>query len=172
MHGYSGRMLHVHLSTGQTAIETFDETFAKAYLGGNGFAIRLLYDRLASGIDPLAPENIVVLAIGPATDTLIPGATRCCAATKSPSWKAFSSEIISLGTILPTTEMTPSPPIDNRGNVILSSPLRTVRFVAPSTWDAWSIEPVASLTIVILSSSARRAIVSGSMFFPVRPGML
>ncbi|MGQ4809818.1 hypothetical protein NKDENANG_03253 [Candidatus Entotheonellaceae bacterium PAL068K] len=84
MHGYSGRMLHADLTTGRVAIDTFDETFARQYLGGNGFAARLLYDRLVPGIDPLAPENMVVLAVGPITDTLIPGATRCCAATKSP----------------------------------------------------------------------------------------
>jgi aldehyde:ferredoxin oxidoreductase len=84
MHGYSGRMLNVDLSSGRVAIETFDEAFAKDYLGGNGFAIRLLYDRLAPGIDPLAPDNMVVFAVGPVTDTLVPGATRCCAGTKSP----------------------------------------------------------------------------------------
>ena len=54
----------------QVTIETFDETFAKTYLGGNGFAIRLLYERLAAGIDPLTPENMIVFAVGPATDTL------------------------------------------------------------------------------------------------------
>lgn len=84
MHGYHGRILNVNLSSGQVAIETFDETFAKQYLGGNGFAIRLLYERLAAGIDPLAPENVIVFAVGPTTDTTIPGATRCCAGTKSP----------------------------------------------------------------------------------------
>lgn len=84
MHGYSGRMLNVDLTTGQVNIDTFDEAFARDYLGGNGFAIRLLYERLAAGIDPLAPENLMVLAVGPATDTLIPGATRCCAGIKSP----------------------------------------------------------------------------------------
>jgi len=44
MHGYHGRILHVNLTNGQTHVETFDETFAQTYLGGNGFAIRLLYD--------------------------------------------------------------------------------------------------------------------------------
>ena len=84
MHGYHGRILNVNLSSGQVGIETFDETFAKQYLGGNGFAIRLLYERLAAGIDPLTPENMIVFAVGPTTDTTIPGATRCCAGTKSP----------------------------------------------------------------------------------------
>jgi aldehyde:ferredoxin oxidoreductase len=84
MHGYSGRLLNVDLSSGQVGIETFDEAFARDYLGGNGFAIRLLYERLAPGIDPLAPENMLVFAVGPVTDTLVPGATRCCVGTKSP----------------------------------------------------------------------------------------
>jgi aldehyde:ferredoxin oxidoreductase len=84
MYGYNGRILHVNLSTSQSTIETFDETFAQTYLGGNGFAVRLLYDRLAAGIDPLGPDNMLVFAVGPTTDTLVPGATRCCAATKSP----------------------------------------------------------------------------------------
>jgi len=84
MHGYSGRLLNVDLSSGQVGIETFDEAFARDYLGGNGFAIRLLYERLASGVDPLAPENMLVFAVGPVTDTLVPGATRCCVGTKSP----------------------------------------------------------------------------------------
>lgn len=84
MHGYSGRMLHIDLGTGRIDTETFDEAFARDYLGGNGFAVRLLYERLAAGVDPLAPENMLVFAVGPVTDTSIPGATRCCGATKSP----------------------------------------------------------------------------------------
>ncbi len=84
MHGYSGRMLHIDLCQGEVKIDTFDEAFAQTYLGGNGFAIRLLYDRLAPGTDPFAPENMIVFAVGPTTDTTVPGATRCCAATMSP----------------------------------------------------------------------------------------
>lgn len=83
MHGYSGRVLHVNLTNGQAHIETFDETFAQTYLGGNGFAIRLLYERLAAGTDPFAPGNMIVFAVGPATDTPIAGA-RCFVGMKSP----------------------------------------------------------------------------------------
>ncbi len=84
MHGYSGRILNVDLSSGETTIRTYDEDFAREYLGGNGFAIRLLYEGLPTGIDPLEPGNMIVFAVGPLTDTLVPGTTRCCAATKSP----------------------------------------------------------------------------------------
>lgn len=84
MHGYHGRILNVNLTTSQVHIDTFDEAFARTYLGGNGFAIHLLYERLAPGVDPLAPENMLVFAVGPATDTTVPGATRCFVGTKSP----------------------------------------------------------------------------------------
>ena len=42
-----------------------------------------------------------------------------------------TSAIMSLGTMLPTTEITPRPPIDISGSVRLSSPLSTVRFGRP-----------------------------------------
>jgi aldehyde:ferredoxin oxidoreductase len=84
MNGYSGRILSLDLSTGASEVETFDERFARLYLGGNGFAARILYDRLTPGIDPYGPENVVVLAVGPVTDSNIPGNSRICVATKSP----------------------------------------------------------------------------------------
>ena len=83
MHGYNGKILHVNLTNGQTQIETFDETFARTYLGGNGFAARLLYERLAPHIDPFGPDNMIVFSVGPVTDTPVPG-TRCFAGVKSP----------------------------------------------------------------------------------------
>jgi aldehyde:ferredoxin oxidoreductase len=84
MNGYGGRILSVDLSTGASHIDTFDERFARLYLGGNGFAARLLYDRLQRGIDAYDPGNVVVLAVGPVTDSNIPGNSRICLATKSP----------------------------------------------------------------------------------------
>ncbi len=84
MNGYGGRILSVDLSTGESRIDTFDEGFARLYLGGNGFAARLLYDRLPPGIDAYDASNAVVFAVGPVTDSNIPGNSRICLATKSP----------------------------------------------------------------------------------------
>ncbi|MBI3326511.1 MAG: aldehyde ferredoxin oxidoreductase family protein [Nitrospinae bacterium] len=84
MNGYGGRILSVDLSTGLSRIDTFDERFARLYLGGNGFAARILYDRMRPGIDAYDPRNVVVLAVGPVTDSNIPGNSRICLATKSP----------------------------------------------------------------------------------------
>ena len=84
MKGYGGRVLFVDLSTGAVRIETLAESTARALLGGNGLAVRLLYDHVAAGVDAFDPGNAVVFAVGPVTDTSVPGNSRACVAAKSP----------------------------------------------------------------------------------------
>ncbi len=84
MFGYTGRILRVDLTQGKSSIQSFDEAFARKFLGGNGFAAKILYDGLKPGGDPFSPENLVVFAVGPVTDTPFPSTSRAYAATKSP----------------------------------------------------------------------------------------
>lgn len=84
MNGYTGQILYVDVTKREFHIERFDECFAWRYLGGNGFAVKILYDRLRSGIEPFSPENIIVFAVGPVTDTPIPSTSRAYMASKSP----------------------------------------------------------------------------------------
>lgn len=84
MFGYCGRIMTIDVTDSSLQIETYDEAFARAYLGGNGFAARILYDRLNPGIDPFDPGNAVVFAVGPVTDTAIPSTSRGYVASKSP----------------------------------------------------------------------------------------
>jgi aldehyde:ferredoxin oxidoreductase len=84
LEGYQGKILWVDVSTGQVSIEPFREPFARRYLGGNGFAARVLFDRLPTWLDPFDPRNLVVFAVGPLTDTSVPGNSRVCVASKSP----------------------------------------------------------------------------------------
>lgn len=89
MNGYGGRILAVDLSTGRSSLEEFDEGFARMYLGGNGFAVRLLYEKLPPRLDPFDPRNILVFAVGPITDTTPSGNSRACVASKSPLTNLF-----------------------------------------------------------------------------------
>jgi aldehyde:ferredoxin oxidoreductase len=82
--GYGGRLLFVDLTAGTTRIDALDEGTARALLGGNGLAARLLYDHVPAGIDAFDAENAVVFGVGPITDTTVPGNSRACVATKSP----------------------------------------------------------------------------------------
>jgi aldehyde:ferredoxin oxidoreductase len=84
MYGYTGRILHVDLGQQKFRIEPFDEAHARKFLGGNGFAAKILYDGLKKGVDPFSPENLVVFAVGPITDTPLPSTSRAYVATKSP----------------------------------------------------------------------------------------
>jgi aldehyde:ferredoxin oxidoreductase len=84
MKGYGGRILFVDLTDGRARVEPLGEEMARAFLGGNGFAARLLARRVPGGVDPFDPANAVVFAVGPVTDTTVPGNSRACVATKSP----------------------------------------------------------------------------------------
>ena len=84
MTGYGGRTLHVDLTSGRTEVRPLDERTARAFLGGNGLAARLLWEAAVPGTDAFDPANAVVFAVGPITDTIVPGNSRACVAAKSP----------------------------------------------------------------------------------------
>ena len=84
MKGYAGRITHVDLSSGMIRNETFDEVFARKYLGGNGFAARKLIDSVPRGADPLGAENVLIFCTGPLNGTLAHGSGRAGIITKSP----------------------------------------------------------------------------------------
>ncbi len=89
MKGYGGRVLHVDLTSGASRVEPLGEATARAYLGGNGLAARLLYDHVPPRTDAFAPANGVVFGVGPVTDTTVPGNSRACVAAKSPLTELF-----------------------------------------------------------------------------------
>jgi aldehyde:ferredoxin oxidoreductase len=76
MYGHHGRLLKIDLSSGESRAEDYSPVFARSFLGGNGFAAKLIRDAVPSGADPLGPENGVVFAVGPLTDTPVWGTSR------------------------------------------------------------------------------------------------
>lgn len=72
LYGYAGKILWINLSEKEIKSVPLDENLAKLYLGGTGYAARILWDELKAGIDPLGPENILIAATGPLTGTLCP----------------------------------------------------------------------------------------------------
>ena len=84
LHGYTGKILHVHLTEGKIVIEEPDETFYRTYLGGTGMGAYYLYKYTPAGINPLDPENTLCLMTGPVTGVGISGQSRVMATTVSP----------------------------------------------------------------------------------------
>ncbi len=84
MYGWTGHILRVNLSSQSYNKESYAEDFAKKYVGGRGFAAKLLYDELEPGIDPLGPENKFIVALGPIAGILAPNTGKTVVAAKSP----------------------------------------------------------------------------------------
>jgi aldehyde:ferredoxin oxidoreductase len=82
--GYAGQILFVDLTEGTIEKVPTDESFARTYVGGAGFCSKILFDRIPKGADPLSPENVLMLGVGPLTGTLFPQASRYVVAAKSP----------------------------------------------------------------------------------------
>ena len=76
MKGWNGRFLRVDLTKGKLIRQEYPEDLAKRFMGGRGFAVKLLWDELKPGTDPLGPENILIFAVGPYTGFNIPTAAR------------------------------------------------------------------------------------------------
>ena len=84
MNGYTGKGLVIDLTERKSSEVELSEAMLRGYLGGSGLAVRLLYEHLAPGVDPLSPENVLVFACGPFAGTIVPAAAKHAVATKSP----------------------------------------------------------------------------------------
>jgi aldehyde:ferredoxin oxidoreductase len=84
MYGYNGQILRVNLSNEKILTDALSESDAKKYLGGRGLAIKILFNELKPGINPLGPKNKLIYATGPLAATGFPLNSRWIVAAKSP----------------------------------------------------------------------------------------
>ena len=84
MNGWMGRILRVDLTRGEMREVPLDRDVAKDYIGGRGLGIYFLNRELNPDCEPLAPDNLLVMATGPLTGTGAPTGARYMIMTKSP----------------------------------------------------------------------------------------
>lgn len=96
MFGYAGKILYVDLTLKRFRDEPLKNGFCEKYIGGNGFAIRLLYDNAKPKIDPFSSENALILAVGPFAGTTVPTSGKYIVQAKSPLTN-FMGESVSSG---------------------------------------------------------------------------
>jgi aldehyde:ferredoxin oxidoreductase len=84
MFGWNGKFLRVNLDRKKAVAERYSASFAKNYLGGRGFAVKILWDELKRETDPLSSENKLVFATGPLTGFSLPSSGKLIVAAKSP----------------------------------------------------------------------------------------
>ncbi len=82
--GYHNKILHADLTTGELEVEQPGEEFYRRYMGGSALGLYYLLQESAPGIDPLGPENVLVLALSVLTGAPISGQSRMTAVAKSP----------------------------------------------------------------------------------------
>jgi len=83
MKGYTGKLLRVNLSSGKVATEELSEELKRDFLGGRGFAVKLLWDEVKH-VDPLSENNKIIFSTGPLTGQALPSAGKMVIASKSP----------------------------------------------------------------------------------------
>ncbi|MHB9033702.1 MAG: aldehyde ferredoxin oxidoreductase family protein [Anaerolineae bacterium] len=84
MFGYTGKILHVDVTSHTSWVEEKDAEFYKKYVGGIGLAVRLLYENTPAKIDPLSPQNALCFGTSSFSGTTVPVGTKHGVAFKSP----------------------------------------------------------------------------------------
>ena len=67
--GYMGQVLWVDLDKGEVQSKPVDRDLLKRFIGGRGLGVKLLFDLAPPQVDPLDPQNPLILATGPYTGT-------------------------------------------------------------------------------------------------------
>lgn len=84
MFGYNGKVLRVNLKERTIKVEALDLEEAKKFIGGRGLGTKMLMDEIDPMVDPLSPENKLIIITGPLTGTPVPTGGRYMVVTKSP----------------------------------------------------------------------------------------
>lgn len=91
MAGWMGKILRVNLDDNSIAKEDLNYSLAKEYIGGRGYASRLLYDEIDPSVDPFSPGNKIIFATGPLTGTIASASSRYMVVTKGALTGAIAS---------------------------------------------------------------------------------
>lgn len=84
MYGWTGKFLRVNLEKNKAVADRYEESIARDFLGGRGFAVKILWDELEPATDALSPSNKLVFAAGPLTGWPLPSSGKLIVAAKSP----------------------------------------------------------------------------------------
>lgn len=80
--GWHGKLLRVNLSAGTCVSESLNMEWAQQYLGQRGLGTKYLATEIDPKVDPMSPENKLIIATGPLTGTSAATGGRWSAITK------------------------------------------------------------------------------------------
>ncbi len=82
--GYAGGILHVNLTNNTVKRVPLEKTWINDFIGGSGYASRMLYEMVNFEAIPLASMNPLLFMTGPLTNTLAPCSGRGVFCARSP----------------------------------------------------------------------------------------
>lgn len=91
--GYKGKVLAINLTTKKTSSIEITDEFARKYLGGNGFAVRYIFDMVDPRMDAFDATNVVAMMTGPFQGINSPTAGKYYMATKSPLTNGYFDSV-------------------------------------------------------------------------------
>lgn len=78
------RIKEINLDQKTVVSRDMEDGALKQYLGGGGINLLLAWDLIPPGVDPLSPENTVIVGAGSVVGTSVPGASKVLVTTKYP----------------------------------------------------------------------------------------
>jgi aldehyde:ferredoxin oxidoreductase len=84
LYSWFKRILWVDLTRKEFREWRYPGEMARMFVGGRGYAVKILWDHLKPGTDPLSPDNLLILAVGPLTGLPGPSTGKMVVAAKSP----------------------------------------------------------------------------------------
>ncbi|MFX0021915.1 MAG: aldehyde ferredoxin oxidoreductase N-terminal domain-containing protein [Candidatus Hermodarchaeota archaeon] len=88
--GYTGSVINIDLSTNNIHISNLNLHTINRFIGGIGINTKIASDLIKPKMDPLSPENPIIIGAGPLVGTITPGSSRLVATSKYPTTEAIT----------------------------------------------------------------------------------
>src|SRR5512132_196610 len=89
----TGFNLEIDLSLGRVEKVPTDPSDTELYLGGQGVAAKILFERVPPDVDPFSPDNLLIFSTGLLNGTPAPSANRTVVNTFSPQTNLMSHSL-------------------------------------------------------------------------------
>src|SRR3989339_317691 len=93
-YGVTGVNIEIDLSRGRIERVETDPKLTELFLGGQGTAAKILWDRVPPDVEPFSPDNLLIFSAGLLHATPVPGANRVAVNTISPQTNLMSHSLM------------------------------------------------------------------------------
>src|ERR1700681_125952 len=95
--GYHGCSLRIDVTSGAAERVLLSGSVLRQFLGGSGLGVKLLLDKGAAHVDPLAPEAPLVFAFSPLVGSPLTTSAKFAVVSKSPLTERINDSLASSG---------------------------------------------------------------------------